>query len=114
MELETLEKLISNKYGLTFTAITDDSNPSLVGLTLKTGQAPFIVLDPTTNPVHVDARCFSFAAAIQDFPGFGAAFFHHDDQWVGFTLTNVSDRAVENIIDYAFKAAINLGQSASQ
>lgn len=114
MELETLEKLISNKYGLTFTAITDDSNPSLVGLTLKTGQAPFIVLDPTTNPVHVDARCFSFAAAIQDFPGFGAAFFHHDDQWVGFTLTNVSDRAVENIIDYAFKAAINLGHSASQ
>lgn len=111
LDLKALEKLVSNKYGLNFTAIPNLS-ASLRGLLLRPGQEPFVVLDPDNS--HVDVRCFSFSAAIQGLPGFGPAFFHADEQWVGFALSEVSDQAVENIIDYAFKAVFNSGYSASQ
>ena len=109
MDYQSLTKLISNKYGLRFTALpTDGDGAPKQGLALEPGQAPFIVLSPA-KPFHVDVQCFSFADAICDLPGFGPAFFHHDEQWVGFILEKVSDRASENIIDYAFKAAVNAG-----
>lgn len=112
MDYQSLTKLISNKYGLRFTALpTDGDGAPKQGLALEPGQAPFIVLSPA-KPVHVDVQCFSFADAICDLPGFGPAFFHHDEQWVGFILEKVSDRASENIIDYAFKAAVNAGKEA--
>lgn len=111
MDYQSLTELISNKYGLRFTALANDDEVPKQGLALKPGQTPFIVLNPA-KPVRIDAQCFSFADAIRDLPGFGPAFFHHDEQWVGFTLEKVSDRAIENIIDYAFKAAVNAGKEA--
>lgn len=114
MDYQSLEKLVSNKYGLRFIVLpTTNANGPDRGLALKSGAAPFLVLNHE-EPVRVDAACFSFADAIRDLPGFRAPFFHRDEQWVGFDLSIVGDRAVENIVDYAFKAAMNAGQAASQ
>ena len=108
MDYQSLVKLVSNRYGLRFVAIPNhhEGGPTR-SLSLKTG-----VLNDE-EPVRVDAKCFSFADAIRDLPGFRAPFFHRDEQWVGFDLSIVSDRAVINIVDYAFKAAMNAGQMAS-
>lgn len=106
MEYQSLVKLIKNKYGLHFTDLPENGGE---GLALKKGQAPFMVLHRQQS-VRIDVRCYSFADAIRDLPGFGQAFYHHDREWVGFDLSAVSDRAVENIVDYAFRAAVNAGR----
>ena len=114
MDYQSLAKLVSNRYGLRFVAIPNhNEGEPTQSLSLKIGAAPFIVLNDE-EPVRVDAKCFSFADAIRDLPGFRAPFFHRDKQWVGFDLSIVGDRAIINIVDYAFKAAMNAGQAALQ
>lgn len=114
MDYQSLKKLVSNRYGLRFFPLPNQNNDGPTqGLSIKAGMPPFMVLNDE-EPVRVDAKCFSFADAIRDLPGFQDSFFHRDKQWVGFNLSIVGDRAVANIVDYAFKAAINAGQAASQ
>lgn len=105
MDYQSLVKLVKNKYGLSFTSSSENRDE---GLSLKKTQAPFMVLYHQQT-VHIDIRCYSFADAIKDLPGFGPSF-HYSQEWVGFDLGAISDRAVENIVDYAFKAAVNAGQ----
>lgn len=72
MDYQSLAKLVSNRYGLRFVAIPNhNEGEPTQSLSLKIGAAPFIVLNDE-EPVRVDAKCFSFADAIRDLPGFRA------------------------------------------
>ncbi|WP_295729546.1 TerB N-terminal domain-containing protein [uncultured Limosilactobacillus sp.] len=103
MEKQAFKNYLLKKYGIQFKPSVINSLKVEVGK-IDGGQ-PFLILSRTTS--NLDVKCPGFAETIQNIAGFARSTMMKQPEWVSLKLDQISNRDLENVIDYAFKAVSN-------
>lgn len=120
MNFNELSKYVENKYGLKFKPVIPGSTELYVLSSPLDGEYFAMLsrikkdhagLAGTGHIATLDLRCGDFSDMIRDLPGFTSAFRLKSNDWVGVWLDNGNAKAIKNALDYAFKVAMNDGQT---
>ena len=107
MDRQALKDFVFQKYGLKFKRSA--SAPEGTEILSVNNEPAFVVL--ATNKSLIDFKCPNFAETIRNLPNFQDPRLVRDQEWVETNLNEISNHDLQNILDYAFKAATNGNQT---